>query len=1021
MPLGAQDFVVSYCFQANDLNIIYPDQGELLQPDSTVRIVWEAPHGILPFSLSWSSDNGASWKFIAQASPQERSLDWAVPDIGPAKLLFKVSRGEDIAVSAQPSLAARAPHGLKVESKCPDFARISWNSLSEADQYVVYALGETRMESLMAIADTTAEIPITDPFTDHWFAVAATSESGGIGPRSVAVCAKSGLLNCQASFDVGLVAINSPANGIIPDCYDTRLPLSFTFKNEGLEPLEGCCFSIQFDDEAISSYCYPGIIPVGVPINVVLDSVLPVNTPGMHQIIVTVGLPGDEVVQNDTISKVFTVIQGMTKSLPYVEEFDGTAFCFGAAGCEQSCTLPGGWQNEQNGTTDQTDWRVGASASPSEYSTSGGPATSSFSSGNMCLFLGASGACTNSQGHLLSPCIDLQQTAQPTLEFWYLVSGQNAGALYVDGFDGQSWILNIAPPIIGNQGDHWKKATVPLSQFQGKSIMIRFRGSTGSSYLSQTALDRIVVYDQKALPVADFSAALGQACPGSAVKFFDHSLNDPDVWSWQFSPPLVEFLHGTTHQSPNPIVAFMETGTYTITLKVSKAGGESTFISREFSVSAGSLPPIRVNFEQFIAPMPSDWLILNPDGEVGWERVQVLGKLGLPSHALQLNNHNYLKINEQDILRTSPIDLTTLESPRLRFDLAYALYNSNFLDRLLVKVYPDCGNGDPVVVFDQTGTDLTSVPEHVSGWTPSQPHHWAQRVVDLTEFAGQSVVIEFVNICGFGNKLFIDNLLIHEEGEFPNLNLTWSPDAQFHCVGDTIEFDATVNEEAVFGPLFWSFGRHARPFFAFGPGPHKVVFDVPHNPRVRVRAMGPLGFDQAFGEISIQQPPQANFTYTDNGESVLFKNLSVSSTIFLWNFGDGFESKEFEPEHTYAMPGAFLVTLAATNACGTDTAVQLLDGVTGTALLEKKESDWTVFPNPARDFLTLTITSTQRQTVRFDILDMHGRMVSSHAFEQVPEGYFKQTIALPDLAPGSYLGRITSELGEDHLIFMKRP
>ncbi|MDD4217166.1 MAG: PKD domain-containing protein, partial [Bacteroidales bacterium] len=71
-------------------------------------------------------------------------------------------------------------------------------------------------------------------------------------------------------------------------------------------------------------------------------------------------------------------------------------------------------------------------------------------------------------------------------------------------------------------------------------------------------------------------------------------------------------------------------------------------------------------------------------------------------------------------------------------------------------------------------------------------------------------------------------------------------------------------------------------------------------------------------------PPVANFeadvtTGCDN-LTVNFTDLTNNApTSWLWTFGDGESSTEQNPEHTYAYPGTYTVTLEATNIVDTDT------------------------------------------------------------------------------------------------------
>jgi PKD repeat protein len=61
--------------------------------------------------------------------------------------------------------------------------------------------------------------------------------------------------------------------------------------------------------------------------------------------------------------------------------------------------------------------------------------------------------------------------------------------------------------------------------------------------------------------------------------------------------------------------------------------------------------------------------------------------------------------------------------------------------------------------------------------------------------------------------------------------------------------------------------------------------------------------------------PRADFTvstgyaYTD--EEVLFYNNSYNAESFVWDFGDGYISYNYNPAHTYQYPGVYTVTLKA--------------------------------------------------------------------------------------------------------------
>lgn len=72
--------------------------------------------------------------------------------------------------------------------------------------------------------------------------------------------------------------------------------------------------------------------------------------------------------------------------------------------------------------------------------------------------------------------------------------------------------------------------------------------------------------------------------------------------------------------------------------------------------------------------------------------------------------------------------------------------------------------------------------------------------------------------------------------------------------------------------------------------------------------------------------PVANFSILANGLSVAFTDRSSNvPTSWAWNFGDNQTSTSQNPNHAYALPGEYLVTLVATNTDGNNTmSVELL-------------------------------------------------------------------------------------------------
>lgn len=71
--------------------------------------------------------------------------------------------------------------------------------------------------------------------------------------------------------------------------------------------------------------------------------------------------------------------------------------------------------------------------------------------------------------------------------------------------------------------------------------------------------------------------------------------------------------------------------------------------------------------------------------------------------------------------------------------------------------------------------------------------------------------------------------------------------------------------------------------------------------------------------VVITPLPEAIFNFIPNNLTLTFENLSENANEYTWFFGNGTQSSEINPEHTFPEYGTFEVTLVALNNCGQDT------------------------------------------------------------------------------------------------------
>ena len=105
--------------------------------------------------------------------------------------------------------------------------------------------------------------------------------------------------------------------------------------------------------------------------------------------------------------------------------------------------------------------------------------------------------------------------------------------------------------------------------------------------------------------------------------------------------------------------------------------------------------------------------------------------------------------------------------------------------------------------------------------------------------------------------------------------------------------------------------------------------------------------------------PVANFTSNvTSGKdplTVQFTDLSTNATSWYWDFGDGFNSTEQNPIHTYSTAGNYTVNLTAINGNGKDSK---LATITVEAVPEKPIASFSETPTSGNAPVTVNFTDT---------------------------------------------------------------
>ncbi len=206
--------------------------------------------------------------------------------------------------------------------------------------------------------------------------------------------------------------------------------------------------------------------------------------------------------------------------------------------------------------------------------------------------------------------------------------------------------------------------------------------------------------------------------------------------------------------------------------------------------------PYLEDFESGIYP-PLYWGIEDPGGTLTWSPSNgIIGSDGNTTTASFMNNYSYSSYGAEDGLLIHKVDLTNGQSPFLTFDLAYGRWSNVYFDALKVLVSDDCGENFQQLYFksgsDLYGNNLSTVGNQNNAFFPSSSSHWRNDTISLAAYTGKSILIKFVNIAGYGNNLFIDNVHIRDVNSCSQKNNFSKSDASCNASNGSIISKASM-------------------------------------------------------------------------------------------------------------------------------------------------------------------------------------------------------------------------------------
>jgi PKD repeat protein len=439
-----------------------------------------------------------------------------------------------------------------------------------------------------------------------------------------------------------------------------------------------------------------------------------------------------------------------------------------------------------------------------------------------------------------------------------------------------------------------------------------------SQFGCDSSFSRQVIIHPK--PLADFEFPLAVACPPFAVDFTNNSQGTDLDFFWDFD-------NGITSTETDPSQVFNNTGAVieekSITLVTLTDFGCSDTVSKPVRI----YPGVEAEFTA------SDWdgcnpLEINFDGTATNENEYywfIDGKV--------FSNYEdpfYRFVNESPADKTFQVQFRAVSLNGCFDDTTRQV---TIFPQPMAEFLPS-----PQVQDFNTDTELTRVT--LNNFTANQPvwsYQWnfgdgtsspsAAAVLDKDysiwgDISNENRIPVSLIATNIANPECTDTILHYVIINPPEPRVDLGPDVS-GCMPFAVEFPSATKYNYP-DSYQWDFGYEG--LTSSGSNPAPLVYDTAGVYIVRLSVEGDGGSNWDYKKVTVYPKPIAGFSFTpdyawlrsqtEDGTPVKFFNTTIEGQNYVWDFGDGEISSEFQPAHEYLETGTFYITLMAESGEG---------------------------------------------------------------------------------------------------------